>query len=550
MGTEGIPVNFGTFHSVYYWILKWAYGFNQGNLLLEEERLPILREIAERLDEDWLSEGRDEESLKSLSEEIGNVKNNRKDIKSYQSRQFDKEVFREIYLAYEEEKKKLRKIDFEDMLLLCCRLFEEREDILRKWRQRFRYILIDEFQDINRAQYDAIRLLAAPSDNLFAVGDDDQSVYGFRGASPGIMMRFKEDYPRADKILLDVNYRSGACIVEGALRVISHNRERFKKEISAASEEGKGIEILEFDGSLEESLYIVEKMKELEREGVLAEQAAVLFRTAADAGILTEMLSRHQIPFRMQEKIYNIYEHFAAQDMVSYLKLAQGDCSRTHFLRIVNRPNRYISRESMREGPVTFESLRRFYCDKGWMMERIDELEQNVMMLRGKTPYTAMQYIRKCIGYDGFLKEFARRQHLDYGKIKDVLDQVQESSKRCGDTKEWLSQVEDYKAALRQRAKEKRGGNGGVALHTMHGAKGLEYDTVFIIGANEGNMPYRKAKLPQEIEEERRLFYVAVTRAKKRLVICYAKERNGKNISPSRFIFELKGSQNGKNDVK
>lgn len=550
MGTEGIPVNFGTFHSVYYWILKWAYGLNQGNLLLEDEKSAILREIAERLT-DCFAEGRDEDDLKGLAEEIGNVKNNRKDIRSYESRQFDKEDFREIYLAYEMKKKKLKKIDFEDMLLLCCRLFEEREDILKKWRERFKYILIDEFQDINQAQYDAIRMLAAPLDNLFAVGDDDQSVYGFRGASPGIMMRFEEDYPKAEKILLDVNYRSDGHIVEGALRVISHNRKRFKKEISAASEKGKDIETLEFDGPLEESLYIIKRLEELGREGISAEQTAVLFRTTADAGILTEMLSRHQIPFRMREKVYNIYEHFAAQDMISYLKLSQGDYKRSHFLRIVNRPNRYIGRESMSVRPVTFESLRKFYCDKGWMMERIDELEEDIMTLRGKTPYAAMEYIRKCIGYDGFLREYARRQHLDYEKIKDVLDQVQESSKRCKDTKEWLSQVEDYGASLRQREKEKRGGDGeGMALLTMHGAKGLEYDTVFIIGANEGNMPYKKAKLPEQIEEERRLFYVAVTRAKKRLVICSVKERNGKNTSPSRFIFELKGSQNGKNDVE
>ncbi len=551
MGTEGIPVNFGTFHSVYYWILKWAYGFNQGNLLLEDEKSAILKEITERMDEESFPEGMDEDGLRELSEEIGNVKNNRKEIESYESRQFDREVFREIYLAYEAEKKKLRKIDFEDMLILCCRLFEERADILEKWRQRFRYILIDEFQDINRAQYDAIRMLAAPSDNIFAVGDDDQSVYGFRGASPGIMMRFKEDYPKADKILLDVNYRSGACIVKSALRVISHNRERFEKEIAAAAKDGKDVEVLEFDGPLEESLHIVGRIKELEKEGVRPEQTAVLFRTAADAGILTELLSRHQIPFCMREKIYNMYEHFAAQDMMSYLKLAQGDRGRAHFLRIVNKPNRYISRESMREGPVTFESLRSFYCDKGWMMERIDGLEQDVRTLCGKTPYAAMQYIRKCIGYDGFLKEYAKTKHLDYEKIKDMLDQVQESSKGCADTQEWLEGVERYGAALRQRAKEKRGGGGeGVALHTMHGAKGLEYDNVFIIGANEGNMPYKKAKLPKEIEEERRLFYVAVTRAKKRLAICHTRERNGKNISPSRFIFELKGSQNGKNDVK
>ena len=206
MGSESFPVNFGTFHSVYYWILKWAYGLTNTSLLSDGEKYAILRQIMGE-QKDTSIEEQEEDYLRGLAEEIGNVKNNRKDIESYSSLHYEKELFKKIYLAYEDKKKRLKKMDFEDMLVMCCRLFEERKDILRKWQQKFQYILIDEFQDINQAQYDVIRMLTADSGNLFAVGDDDQSIYGFRGAKPGIMMEFKKDYPKAKQLLLNVNYR-------------------------------------------------------------------------------------------------------------------------------------------------------------------------------------------------------------------------------------------------------------------------------------------------------------------------------------------------------
>ena len=551
MESDGFPVNFGTFHSVYYWILKWAYGLDNRSLLSDGEKCALLRQIAENQMEDTGADP-EEDYLEKLAEEIGNVKNNRKDIKSYISVHCGEEIFRQIFLDYEKAKKKLKKIDFEDMLVMCCRLFEERKDILKKWQQKFRYILIDEFQDINQVQYDVIRMLAEPCRNLFAVGDDDQSVYGFRGARPEIMLEFKKDYPDAKQLLLDVNYRSDAYIVKGALGVISKNQKRYQKKIRAFRKEVRKIHVQESKDPIEESRYILKKIQKLLVEGAKMEQIAVLFRTAADARMLAEELLQHQVPFSMKEKLYNIYEHFTAQDIISYLRLSQGFCERKDFLRIVNRPNRYIGRDSMSEGKVTYESLRCFYCDKKWMIDRIDHLEWDVKMLCGKSPYAAIQYIRKSIGYDDFLKEYAEYQRLEYAKLLETLDEIQESSKSYATVEEWLDYVEDYKNMFLKRQKERGSveNDEGIALHTMHGAKGLEYDTVFIIGANEGTMPYKKAKLDNEIEEERRLFYVAMTRAKKQLIISYTKEKNGKNTPHSRFLYELEGSQNDKNDVE
>ena len=539
MKSQELPVTFGTFHGIYYGILKWAYGLNQTNILTEEEKYALLKLIVSETEWDEDEEILKEEGfLQELAEEIGNIKNNRYNIEIYDSKRYGTGRFRKVYKEYEAAKKKLRKIDFEDMLVMCCQLFKNRPDILEKWQKKFRYILVDEFQDINQAQYDVVRMLASPEDNLFVVGDDDQSVYGFRGAKPGIMMDFQRDYPNARQILLDINYRSTAHIVNGALRVISNNKNRYPKEIKPYRKADQTIHVQEVKDPFEESRYILEKIRETMERGVDVNEIAVLFRTAPDARILAETLMEYQIPFQMKEHLNNIYEHFIGQDMISYLSLAQKKYERKYFLQIANRPNRYIGRDSMGQRKVTYESLRNFYCDKEWMQDRIDQLEWDMKMIENKTPYAAIQYIRKSIGYDEFLREYASYRQISPEELRDVLDEIQERAKEFATIEEWFIHVENYEKMLKERAKHKVQEE-GVALLTMHGAKGLEYDTVYIIGANEGVTPYKKAKHEDDVEEERRLFYVAMTRAKRRLVISYVKEKNGKDMTPSRFVTEL-----------
>lgn len=539
MGAEGLPVTFGTFHSIYYGILKWAYGFNQTNFLPEEEKYAILKEIAASQEwEDCSALTEDEDFIIELAEAIGKIKNNRYNIDTFQSCKYGITRFREIYHIYEETKKRERKIDFDDMLVLCCELFEKRSDILEKWQKKFRYILVDEFQDINQVQYDVIRMLAAPENNLFVVGDDDQSVYRFRGARPEIMLDFMKDYPDARKIVLNINYRSTAHIVNGASRVIGHNKSRYKKDIKTYQAAEETVHVQEVKDMLEESKYILSKYEEYTCQGVAPEKMAVLYRTASDARVLAETFMEYQVPFQMKEHIDHIYEHFICMDMASYFRLALNQYTRKDMLQIGNRPKRYLGRDSMGERTVTYESLRNFYCDKEWMQDRIDQLEWDMKMIRNKTPYAAIQYIRKSIGYDEFLKEYAAYRGLDKEELIQTLEEIQERARGCHTLKEWLSHIESYKEIL-QKKKRERGTGCGIQFLTMHGAKGLEYEVVFIIEGNEGVIPYKKAKLEEEIEEERRLFYVAMTRAKRKLIISYVKEKNGKSKSPSRFVNEL-----------
>ena len=538
-GPSSYAVTFGTFHGIYYGILKWAYRLNQSNLLSDEEKYRILREILPGIDWDQEPEADEEKDyLQELAIEIGNVKNNCMDIEEYEPVKYTTEKFRKLYRTYEETKKKYRKIDFEDMLIQCRDLFMKRPDILKKWQEKFQYILVDEFQDVNQAQYDVVRMLAAPQDNLFVVGDDDQSVYGFRGAKPGIMMEFMKDYPKARQILLDVNYRSSGYIVKGALRVIGNNKIRFEKKIEAFRKPDETVHVQEVKDQVQEAEYVLERIREYREKGVSYTEMAVLYRTNVDARAMSELMTEYQIPFVMKEHLNNIYEHFIALDMISYLRLSQGEYDRKYFLQIANRPNRYLTRESMKTGNVSYESLRRYYRDKDWMVDRIDQLEWDMKMICDKTPYAAIQYIRKRMGYDEFLKEYAAYRKISSEDLFAVLEEIWQNSKGYGTIKEWFEHIESYGKMLKEQNK-KNGEKEGVNLMTMHAAKGLEFDTVFVIEANEGSCPYKKAIADEEIEEERRLFYVAMTRAKRKLVISYVKEKNGKDLLPSRFVSEL-----------
>ena len=538
-GPSSYAVTFGTFHGIYYGILKWAYRLNQSNLLSDEEKYRILREILPGIDWDQEPEADEEKDyLQELAIEIGNVKNNCMDIEEYEPVKYTTEKFRKLYRTYEETKKKYRKIDFEDMLIQCRDLFMKRPDILKKWQEKFQYILVDEFQDVNQAQYDVVRMLAAPQDNLFVVGDDDQSVYGFRGAKPGIMMEFMKDYPKARQILLDVNYRSSGYIVKGALRVIGNNKIRFEKKIEAFRKPDETVHVQEVKDPVQEAEYVLERIREYREKGVSYTEMAVLYRTNVDARAMSELMTEYQIPFVMKEHLNNIYEHFIALDMISYLRLSQGEYDRKYFLQIANRPNRYLTRESMKTGNVSYESLRRYYRDKDWMVDRIDQLEWDMKMICDKTPYAAIQYIRKRMGYDEFLKEYAAYRKISSEDLFAVLEEIWQNSKGYGTIKEWFEHIESYGKMLKEQNK-KNGEKEGVNLMTMHAAKGLEFDTVFVIETNEGSCPYKKATADEEIEEERRLFYVAMTRAKRKLVISYVKEKNGKDLLPSRFVSEL-----------
>lgn len=545
---KNYPVTFGTFHSIFYGILKCAYGIGANNLMSEKESSVLLQEVLDRTDIESTPEVEDEEELvRELLREVGMVKNGLCHLKDFHSKYLTQDEFAEVFRSYEHQKKELKKFDFDDMLVQCYALFRKKPEILQGWQKRFQYILIDEFQDINRVQYEVIRMLAAPRYNLFVVGDDDQSIYGFRGAKPELMLYMKQEFPSLRTISLTVNYRSTEFITGAAARVILHNDTRFYKRVQSFRGRGQNVHVQEVLDEQEEAQYVTEEIQKKLDQGIKPGEIAVLFRTAVQARMISEILSEHRIPFEMRDYVTNFYRHFIVKDIMAYLQLAAGKRDRSLFLTICNRPLRYLARNSMENRQVNFEDLRKFYCDKDWMLDIIDQFDVDVRMMKNMAPYAAIQYIRKKIGYDDFLKEYAEKHQISWKQLMDVMAELEERSKNFKSYDEWEIHIAKYTQELEEQQAKARKIKGErenkVQLMTIHSAKGLEFEDVFVIHANEGEIPHQKAEKKDEIEEERRLFYVALTRAKNNLCISYITQKNGNSIKPSRFVEELLGQR-------
>ena len=533
-GQSSTQVTFGTFHGVFYGILKQAYNLTSANILSEEEKNGILRELALNFGGELASEG---DFTEEIAKEISMVKGNRISLEHYYSSCCPDEVFRQIYGAYGNMLRERRKLDFDDMLLSCYELFDKRKDILRAWQQKFRYILVDEFQDINQLQYDIVRLLAEPENNLFIVGDDDQSIYHFRGARPEIMLNFTKDYPGAEKVVLDVNYRCSKRILDSAMKVIGRNKTRFQKELSTPNQEGEPVRLCEYANPREEYLSVTAELRKRLEQGENLENTAVLLRTNQEAEGLIAAFMERQIPFTMKEKLPNLFQHWICRNLLAYMRFAQGERSRKLFLEIMNRPNRYISRDAVVSGrEISFEQLRDFYKDKDWMCDRLTTMETHLRILKGLPPYAAINFIRKGMGYEEYLQEYALYRKIKPEELGEILDRLSESAKGMNTLKEWEEYIEDYTRKLEEQAGKQK--KEGVQILTLHGAKGLEFDRVYILNVNEGSIPYRKAVLAPAVEEERRLFYVGMTRARKFLTLCYVKKQYEKEREPSRFLKE------------
>ena len=537
------PCTFGTFHSVFYRMLRAAYGYSGDQILTEEQKYQIMRELVNRHELEYEDE---EEFVREIIGEITLVKSEYMPLEHYYSTTCGEEEFRMLYQEYEAALRKENKLDFDDMLIFTYELLKERPDILAMWQKHYPYILIDEFQDINKIQYEIVKLLARAERNLFIVGDDDQSIYRFRGARPEIMLGFQKDYPDAEVILLNVNYRSNREIVEGSLRLIQNNTKRYEKNLTANREYEHPIYIHEYKTSAEENQDIISKIRQYHAQGITYREMAVIFRTNTEPRTLVNKLMEYDIPFRMRDKLPNCYEHFLARHLIAYIRIAMGSREREDFLTIWNRPKRYLKRDLLandRSGTVNLDHVLQQVEDKNWAVKNIHKLQGDIKTLETLKPYSAINYIRKGIGYDEYIVEYAKERHMKEEELLDKLDELQEMARPFESYEAWFRHIETYGEQLeeqRQKQQELHKEADAVTLTTMHSAKGLEYEVVFLMEANEGITPYKKAVKPEELEEERRMFYVAVTRAKSTLHIYYIKERYNKNLLPSRFVNEIR----------
>lgn len=535
MNDQYYPVRFGTFHAIFFQILSRYEGYTTKDILTLSQKKKYLRTVLLQID----YQGRvDVESIELILSQISYIKN-KYDTSCLEEIKKNIPQFESIYRQYENLIRQEHKLDFDDMLVLCYELLKNRHDIIEEYRSQWEHILIDEYQDINVIQYEIVKWLIKLHGNLFAVGDDDQSIYGFRGSDPSNMLRFREDFPRGTIIPLNKNYRSTKGIVNFAEQIIGKNKKRYEKEVIAVKE-GDGVVLRSFISKEEEYTDLIQKLQQAKLEGYL-EQHACLFRTNMDASYLAELLLKEKIPYVMKEKPYNPYEHFISRDLLHYLHLKDGDRRIQEFVPVMNRPLRYISRNAINtlDKQVDLEVIKKFYTGKEYMIKNIQKLEYDLERMKKMDLFAAVNYIRKGIGYDDYLRKQAVEQNISLDEYMKTADELQKRFGMFGSLQELENHIDNYRENMEKTGEKRNEDEKGVQIMTYHASKGLEFDTVYLPDCNEGNIPYKKSTTPDQIEEERRLFYVAITRAKEHLYISFIDENANNRHLVSRFLKDI-----------
>lgn len=537
-GGKGQPVTFGTFHSVFYKILRKSRRYEATEILSERQKTDYLREIIGRY---GISSNDISELSQNIINDIGNIKGNMLNAQEYEPSCCKKEDFIKIYNAYNLELKKDGKMDFDDILRECYLLLCENHTILEQWRELYKYILIDEFQDINRIQMNIIELLASPLNNIFVVGDDDQSIYGFRGARPEIMIEFKDYYPEAELIVLNVNYRSTQSIINVAGRVIENNKTRLDKCAHANNDKDFQPDIRKFRNQVEELKFVVSKIKEYENQGISLSEMAILVRNNSQIQEISSFLKNRKIEAESGKHRSNIYNGMVAKDILSYVRGAlkfDGTYFNEDLIYVLNKPQRYISRQVVLSVNMNISAVRRIYSKNN-----IDSFLFHIEMIRKLPPQAALSYIRKGAGYEEYLRLYAIENNIPMSGLLKQLEQLVQECSKFNTLEQWINSIDSAQNSEGQNFGKKSSGEGGtnnrINIMTMHGSKGLEFKAVFIVDANQGIIPTSKALRERDFEEERRLFYVAITRAIDYLNIYAVEERLGCPIEVSMFVEEM-----------
>lgn len=526
-------VTFGTFHAVFFTILKAAYNYSARCIITPQVQHEFVKDQIHRLELEYDDE---KEAVDGVLSEISRVKGEAVNIDEYESRCIPPQSFRIIYMAYDDMLVRKHLIDFDDMIVQCRELLMQREDYRRAWQNKYKYILIDEFQDINKAQFDVVRILADEYRNLFVVGDDDQSIYGFRGSAPQIMLDFNKYYSDAVRIDMCINYRSTGNIVFASRAVAEENEHRYYKDITTYNSQGDTVSVYEFNSLNDEKAFLVSEIRRLIDTGIAADDIAVLSRTNVIGNMYMSRLESDGIPCCDYSVVQDIYEHWISKDILTYIRIALGSRERIDFLRIINKPLRYISRSYITQ-PADINALKRGYEGNEQMSKQVEKLVSDISMIRSMSPFAAINYIRKGVGYDEYIRNYIYEHKADKEELYNVLDELAHRASQYMSLSQWLDGIAEY---IRQCDKDRQNNTAdGVHMLTMHGSKGLEYKIVLVMDVCEGIIPYNKSILDEQIEEERRLFYVAMTRAKEKLYLLYPKQRYNKDTTRSRFIEEL-----------
>jgi DNA helicase-2/ATP-dependent DNA helicase PcrA len=523
---------FGTFHSLAYKILRQADPARRLKLLEEDEQLTLIRQLMRQV-----GLNTDDDTVMNAVAEISRMRATIDSLADFKPKSITQVDFKALWSAYQEAKLQRGAIDFDDLLHEAYELFIARPDMLNEYRRRYTHIMVDEFQDTNPVQWELIRLLSSPLHNLCVVGDDDQSIYGWRGASPHFLLDFPKTYPKGARVTLDINHRCPDTVVAASNRLVKENKQRFGKVIKSAKPSGLPIQLLAPADTLFEAEEIIALLK---RGQVPLNDWAVIYRTNQQAHAIAQVLAREQIPYRALGGLPNLFKRWPVQDVLSYLRAATGQIAALE--TVINRPNRYISRAVMQEakgmsertGIDLLSAIGQTGLLKSWQLRPIEELMEHLRRVSTMQAPEAIGYVRKLIGYDEYIEEYATREGGSSDEMLGLLTEVERTTAHVS-LVEFLAQVEAFG---KRNGRTSGQDEDAVTLVTCHKAKGLEFSRVILIGATDKLMPCRGT---EDMEEERRLMYVAMTRAEDRLWISAPRAYEGRETQPSPFIGEALG---------
>lgn len=540
----GLPqdTTFCTIHSFCFSIVKKYSDYDEDCLIDEYEVYSFFKKM---LADDSNIQGSFSDFYKKLMLDIGNVKNRMTVPENVEPEcTSDKEMFVALYNRYEKFKKQQGKIDFDDMLFVALDILQKDPALVRRLRKHYRYIQVDEYQDTNIVQAKIIYLLAGENGNLAVVGDDDQSIYGFRAATPEIMMNFTSVYPSAKIIEMGTNYRSKDEIISSANKVIKHNKKRFSKKFSGVNGKGGSVTLKYCGTSSEESRYVVDNIKAMIKNKGMPdsyEDVAVLFRKNTQAEPIAQELVKAGIPFHSTEKVRSRYEGFIYKDIQMFRHVATArpdEDIRKDLYSLLCKPMRFYKHGIENHG-MDYVYMKRFIsmtADENWKekkgLEDLDRFFAGMRRISSCGPAEALKTIRTTLDYDRHLTKYAEFRNEEAKDYLEIMDQF-EADVAGNHIETWEQWDRFAEKTILDFEKFNIKNGDAVTISTMHKSKGLEWDTVFMIGCSEDNIP-GKNDSGENLEEERRLFYVAMTRAKRILKISYTGYKN-----ESRFVKEI-----------
>ena len=545
IGDVSKKIQVSTFHSFGLKLLRENFellGYDRNFVIMDsDDSLTVVKKIIKDL-------GYDPKvyNPKAIRNKISSCKNEMISAKAYERYAVSdyEQVIHKIYEKYEDKLYQNNSVDFDDLLLLPIKLFKENPDVLERYQDLYQYILIDEYQDTNQAQYILTKLISEKNRRITCVGDDSQSIYSFRGANYKNILNFEKDYPDAKTILLEQNYRSTSTILDAANQVIKNNSQRKDKKLWTDRGTGEKIKYYRAYNERDEAQYVIRKIKELVNKGTEYKDIAILYRTNAQSRVVEEEMLKENLPYRVIGSFY-FYSRKEIKDLIAYLRLIHNSKDNISLLRVINTPKRGI-------GLKTIENLTSKADEEGISIyDAINsgkELEFKNIIEKLKIvaeDLTLTELIDKVLDASGMKKELESEQSLESEVRLENLEEFKSITKAF-EEKEGLISLEDFllEISLISDVEEYKDDPNRISLMTVHSVKGLEFDNVFVIGMEEGIFPHMNSLMENmALEEERRLCYVAITRAKDNLHLVNARRRTlfGKEqVNPvSRFMSEI-----------